>query len=98
LLKAGCVVNAISEYGHSALSVAVVTNHVDCVRALVEAGADITIEVNGETIADIADLTNNSDELRTTLLTPEKKRRRCGQCGTTTTGQKMMKCGACKKT
>jgi ankyrin repeat protein len=95
LLKAGCDVNALNKNGHSALSVAVGNNHVDCVRALVEAGADITIRVDGESVEDFANKTGNSDELRMVLLLPAKKRRRCEQCGTTTTGQKMMKCSAC---
>jgi ankyrin repeat protein len=98
LLKAGCNVHALNILGASALVVAVENNHVDCVRTPVQAGADITIEVDRETIEDILKRTNNGDELRTALLSTAKKRRRCEQCGTTTTGQKMLKCGACLTT
>jgi len=72
-------------------------NQVDCVRALVWAGVDITIEVKGLTIEDIAKRTNNDDELRTALLLPAKKWRCCAHCGTTF-DKKMKKCGACKTT
>jgi ankyrin repeat protein len=95
LLKAGCDVNAVNIYGDSALTAAVVNNRVDCVRALVRAGADITIEVYGRTIADLADLTNNSDELRMALLYSEEKQRICEECERMTRG-KMFKCGACR--
>jgi ankyrin repeat protein len=95
LLKAGCDVNVVTKKGNSALPVAVVKNRVDCVRALVRAGADITIEVDGLTIADLADLTNNSDELRTALLFYTEKQRICEECERMTRG-KMFKCGACR--
>jgi hypothetical protein len=95
LLKAGSDVNAIDEDGDSAMSIAVARNRVDCVRALVKGGADITIEVDGLTIADLADGTNNSDELRTALLFYTEKQRICEQCERMTRG-KMFKCGACR--
>jgi ankyrin repeat protein len=95
LLKAGCDVNALNSLGCSALFVSL--NHVDCARALVQAEADITIEVGGLSLDEfLIKCTTNSDELRAALLVPVKKRRRCDQCGMT--GQKMMKCGACKTT
>jgi ankyrin repeat protein len=96
LLKAGCDVNTINKKGGSALFIAVYKNRPNCVRALVQAGADITIEVDGRPLYEYAVDTNNSDDLRAAMLVPAKKRRRCEQCGTTTTGQKMKKCGACK--
>jgi ankyrin repeat protein len=98
LLKAGCDVNTLTTDGVSDLFLAVFSNHVDCVRALVEAGADITIVAMGKSIVDVVNDTNDSDELRTALLVSEKKRRCCGQCGATTFGQEMIKCGACVTT
>jgi ankyrin repeat protein len=96
LLKPGCVVNTLDRDGDSALSVAVVKNHVDCVRALVLYGADISLQVEGRSLDDLADDTNNSDELKAAMRVPAKKRRRCEQCDVTTTGQKMFKCGVCR--
>jgi ankyrin repeat protein len=96
LLKAGCDVNALNNNGCSALFLAVLNNHVNCVRALVQAGADITIQPDGISLDKIIIKKNYSDEIRAALLVPAQKRRRCEQCGTTTTGQKMKKCGACK--
>jgi hypothetical protein len=90
---------------HHQAELLLMENHVDCVRVLVQAGADITIEVDGRTIADFADDTSNSDEFRAALLLPAKTRRRCEQCGTTTFGEKtttvgqgMKKCGGCQTT
>jgi hypothetical protein len=67
------------------------------VRALVQAGADITIIAKGASIVGLLNDINDSDELmRAALLVSEKKQRHCEQCGTTTFGQKMKICGACK--
>jgi ankyrin repeat protein len=95
LLKAGCKVNTLNARGCSALFGAVLNNHVDCVRAIVKAGADITIKVDGKTLDDFADKRSNNDELKAALLSKVGTRRRCEQCGKTTTGQMMMRCGAC---
>jgi formamidopyrimidine-DNA glycosylase len=95
LLKAGADIHTIDKAGDTALSAAVLKNHVDCVRTLVQYGADITIKVDGQSLDDIADDSNNSDELKAALRVPAKKQRRCEQCDTTTTGQ-MLKCGVCK--
>jgi ankyrin repeat protein len=89
-----CDINAVNNNGHSTLSASVAENHVDCVRTLVRADADITIEVDGRSIAEIADNTNNGDALRTALLFSTEKQRICEECERMTRG-KMFKCGAC---
>jgi ankyrin repeat protein len=95
LTGAGCDANSLNRHDSTALLMVVFNNHVDCVRVLVKAGADTTIKFEGRSLDFIIDHTNKNDELKAALRRPAGKRRCCEHCDKTTTGQKMMKCGAC---
>jgi hypothetical protein len=99
LLNAGCDVNVVNADGASALVAAVVLNNIDCVRALVRAGADVSIKYKGISLDNVVSkgagkTAAQTNALKTALRLPAEKRRRCEQCGTTTF-EKMKKC-ACR--
>jgi hypothetical protein len=54
LLRAGATVDLPSGEGHTALFMAVIGNHPKVVKRLLEAGANTTIKVNGDTVSGIA--------------------------------------------
>jgi len=60
--------------GASAVSMAVYLNHVDCVRALVRGGADVSIRVAGQSLEQVADGHKKSaGALKAALRLPAEK-------------------------
>jgi ankyrin repeat protein len=95
LLNAGCKVNALKGEGVSALQAAVKDGRIDCVRTLVRCGADVTVQLQGFSFDDLVDRTTIADELKAALRLPAEKRRRCGQCDTTTS-ERIPQCAVCR--
>jgi hypothetical protein len=97
LINAGCDVNVLDDAGVSALLFAVMTLRFGCVRTLVCCGADVTIQFQGTSFDDFADILHATDELKAALRLPAEKGRHCEQCNKATFGKGMKKCGACRK-
>jgi ankyrin repeat protein len=104
LVDAGCDVNAISLpsqgdiTGASPLALAVkISDNVECVRALVRGGADVSFKWNGKSMDELAGSNPRSrtrDAMKAALRLPVEMR--CGKCGAASSGN-ILKCTDCMK-
>ena len=72
LVAHGANINALSDFKNSALIMAVINQHVECVEKLIELGADVTIKNNeGKTAIDLTD----DDEIKKMLKEALRKQK-----------------------